>query len=235
MKGQEWYQEPAVAAEYEEKRFSGGGRLIDRREKTAVLDALGPVDDMTVLDIAAGTGRFSVTLADLGADVISVDISAAMLGQARDKARTREHAGTLEFLLGDASTLPFGDDAVDAVIAMRFFHLADEPVRFLSEMRRVASERVVFDTFRSWSARSLYTWALPMGSRLASPTEVRTWLHDADLDLARAEHDWLLPYGFYRAIPLALAKGIRPVDARLGTLPGVRRLSTVSYWNASVP
>lgn len=235
MKGQEWYREPTVAAEYEAKRFSRGGRLIDRREKAAVLDGLGSVEDRTILDIAAGTGRFSVAMADRGADVISVDISEAMLGRARTKARSDTHRGTLEFLLGDASSLPFGDDAVDAVVAMRFFHLADDPVRFLSELRRVATDRIVFDTFRRYSARSLYTWALPMGSRLASPREVVGWLDDADLRLDRAEHDWLLPYGFYRSIPLALARAVRPADARLVDLPGLNRLATVSYWSARVP
>lgn len=235
VKGQEWYQEPTVAAEYETKRFSRGGRLIDRREKAVVLESLGEVEGRSVLDIAAGTGRFSLAVADRGADVVSVDISAAMLGQARVKARSRATRGTLDFLRGDASSLPFEDDAFDAVVAMRFFHLADEPVAFLEEMRRVAADRVVFDTFRSYTARSLYTWALPMGSRLASPADVDRWLRAADLELHRADHDWLLPYGLYRSIPLALARAIRSLDRRLVAIPGLRRLATVSYWTARVP
>ena len=64
MKGQEWYQADAVADAYEDKRFSRGGRLIDRREKEAVLSALGPVQDKNVLEIACGTGRFTVMLAE---------------------------------------------------------------------------------------------------------------------------------------------------------------------------
>ncbi|MFP4628993.1 MAG: class I SAM-dependent methyltransferase [Halobacteriales archaeon] len=235
MKGQEWYQEPTIAAEYESKRFSRGGRLIDRREKAVVFDALGTVEGRSVLDIAAGTGRFSVALADRGAEVVSVDISQAMLGQAREKTRARSLAGTINFLRGDASALPFPDDAFDAVVAMRFFHLVDDPVPFLEELRRVAADRVVFDTFRRRSARSLYTWALPMGSRLAAPAEVHGWLDAAALEVERAEHDWLLPYGFYRAVPLALARAVRPIDDRLVRSPGLSRLATVSYWTAAVP
>jgi hypothetical protein len=45
VKGQEWYQADEVAESYDEKRFSRGGRLIDRREKEAVLNALAPVED----------------------------------------------------------------------------------------------------------------------------------------------------------------------------------------------
>ncbi|MFW6448781.1 MAG: class I SAM-dependent methyltransferase [Halobacteriota archaeon] len=235
MKGQEWYQEPTIAAEYESKRFSRGGRLIDRREKVAVLDALGPVEGRSILDIAAGTGRFSVELAGRGADVVSLDISQAMLGQAREKVRARSVDGSVAFLRGDASALPFPDDAFDAVVAMRFFHLVNEPEAFLEELRRVATETVVFDTFRRYSARSVYTWALPMGSRLASPSEVHGWLDAAGLELEDAEHDWLLPYGFYRAVPLGLARAVRPVDSRLVRWPGLGRIATVSYWTASVP
>ena len=59
VKGREWYQADAVAEAYENKRFSGGGRLIDRREKRAVLEAMAPVEGKRILEIACGTGRFS--------------------------------------------------------------------------------------------------------------------------------------------------------------------------------
>lgn len=235
VKGQEWYQEQAVAEAYESKRFSRGGRLIDQREKHAVLDALGPVEDRRILDIAAGTGRFSMLLSENGASVISVDISRAMLTQAREKEQSVEHGGSLVFLQGDASNLPFPDDSFDAVIAMRFFHLADRPEEFLSELRRVSSEVVVFDTFNRYSARSIYNWALPMGSRLASHREVTGWIDGAGLDLVDVEVDWILPYGFYREIPLALARLTRPVDRWLVHRPISNRLASVSYWTTRVP
>ncbi len=235
MKGQEWYQEQAVAEAYESKRFSRGGRLIDRREKQAVLSALGPVDDRRILDIAAGTGRFSMMLADNEANVISLDISRAMLTQARAKERSIRHHGSLNFLQGDASQLPFPDDSFDAVIAMRFFHLVDRPIEFLTELKRVASEVVVFDTFNRYSARSIYNWALPMGSRLASHREVAEWTDEAGLELIDVDVDWILPYGYYRAIPLSIARLTRPIDAGLVGLPLFNRLATVSYWTTQVP
>lgn len=234
MKGEEWYQEDSVAARYETKRFSRGGRLIDQREKTAVLEALGPVEDRRVLDIATGTGRFSLLLAEQGADVVGVDISRAMLEQAETKRRNTTLAGTLAFLRGDASTLPFEDDSFDIVVAMRFFHLVDDAVRFLRELKRVASETVIFDTFKRYSFRSIYNWALPMGSQLVSTGEVEAWLDAAGLDLRAVVNDWILPYGFYRVVPLGLARLLRPLDDRIVRLPGCKRLASVSYWTASV-
>jgi SAM-dependent methyltransferase len=234
VKGEEWYQESEVAQRYEEKRFSRGGRLIDRREKSAVLDAVGPVEGERVLEIACGTGRFTVMLAERGADVVGLDISGPMLQQGRAKARRAGVAGSLEFMRGDAGRLPFPDDYFDSVVAVRFFHLADTPATFLSEMARVSRDRVFFDTFNGYSTRTLYNWLLPMGSRLYSRGEVHDLLAEVGLDLDGAEHDFVLPYGFYRKIPDGIATRIRSLDTALvETGPG-ERLASVSYWTATV-
>jgi len=234
VKGQEWYQADEVAETYEDKRFSRGGRLIDDREKVAVLDALGEVEDRSILEVACGTGRFTAMLADRGADVVGLDISGPMLQQGRQKAHEVGVDYRLEFMRGDAARLPFPDDHFDVVVAMRFFHLADTPASFLSEMGRVANDQVVFDTFNRFSTRSIYNWALPMGSRLYSRAEVDRLLDGADLDLNGAHHDFVLPYGFYRQIPDWMASGFRRVDTAIGSTAVGRRLASVSYWNARV-
>jgi ubiquinone/menaquinone biosynthesis C-methylase UbiE len=234
VKGQEWYQESDVAEEYEEKRFSRGGRLIDRREKEAVLDAIGSVDGKQILEIACGTGRFTVMLAERGADVVGLDISGPMLQQGREKARSAGVEDKLEFMRGDAGRLPFPDDHFDTVFAMRFFHLADTPAAFLSEMRRVSKDQVLFDTFNRFSSRSIYNWLLPMGSRLYSRTEVEALLSRAGLRLVGDEHDFVLPYGFYRKIPNSLASTFRRIDTTVKRSPVGDGLSSVSYWNSSV-
>ncbi|MFC5970664.1 class I SAM-dependent methyltransferase [Halomarina salina] len=234
MKGQEWYQADEVAEEYDAKRFSQGGRLIDDREQRAVLDALSPLDGKRVLEIACGTGRFTVTLAERGADIVGLDISAEMLQQGRKKAQQAGVSDHLQFMRGDAARLPFPDDYFDAVFAMRFFHLADTPASFLSEMCRVSNDQVFFDTFNSYSTRSIYNWALPMGSRLYSESEVLRLLHGASLRLRDEEHDFLLPYGFYRAIPNRIAEPFREADIAVGDTPLGQRLASVSYWDASV-
>jgi len=232
VKGREWYQSDDVVARYEDKRFSGGGRLIDDRERAAVRESLAPVEDRDLLEIACGTGRFTVMLADAGGDVVGLDVSAEMLGRAREKAA---RAGVdAAWVRGDAARLPFPDDAFDAVLAMRFFHLADTPASFLAEMRRVARDQVVFDTFNARSARSVYNWLLPMGSRLYTETEVRRLLDGAGLHLAREEHDFVLPYGFYRQVPAGVADPIRRAEATVANTPIGERLASVSFWDARV-
>ena len=234
MKGEEWYQTDEVAQEYDVKRFSRGGRLIDRREKRAVLDALNPLDGRNVLEIACGTGRFTVMLAERGADIVGLDISSAMMAEGRKKARAADVADRIEFIRGDAARLPFPDDHFDTVFAMRFFHLADTPAKFLAEMCRVSKEQVFFDTFNDRSTRVLYNWLLPMGSRLYGHDEVTRLIDGAGLTLTDASHDFVLPYGFYRKIPNRLAGAFRSVDTTLGETPIGNHVASVSYWNAHV-
>ncbi|MES3161582.1 MAG: class I SAM-dependent methyltransferase [Halorubrum sp.] len=236
MKGQDWYQADEVAEEYDDVRFSGGGALIDQREREAVLSALGPIDDgQRVLEVACGTGRFTTMLADQGADIVGLDISSEMLEQGRARAAEAGLSDTVEFIRGDASRLPFPDDHFDSVVAMRFFHLMDEPLTFVKELRRVSSDQVFFDTFNRRSLRVLYTWLLPMGSRLYSERQVATMLGEAGLTLAGEEHDFVLPYGFYRELPGPVARPFRFLDELIGnTIPG-DYVASVSYWDARIP
>ena len=232
MKGKEWYQADDVAEEYDDKRFSRGGRLIDHREKEAVLDALQPLDGKRVLEVACGTGRFTVMLAERGAEVTALDISSAMMVQGREKARRAGVADRIEFLRADAARLPFPDDYFDAVMAMRFFHLADTPAKFLAEMARVTKDLVFFDTFNDFSSRVAYNWLLPMGSHLYSRSDVERLLDDAGLRLDGEAHDFVLPYGFYRNLPDAVAREFRALDNSVGDTSMGEKLSSVSYWTA---
>lgn len=234
VKGKEWYQTDEVAQEYDSKRFSDGGRLIDRREKRAVLEALAPVEDKDVLEIACGTGRFTVMLAERGANIVGLDISSAMMAQGREKARASGVDQQVEFMRGDAARLPFPDDHFDAVFAMRFFHLADTPAKFLAEMCRVSKDQVFFDTFNRYSTRSIYTWLLPMGSRLYSRSEVEQLLSGAGLNLVDDTHDFVLPFGFYREIPNEIAGRFRDIDVNLRGSSLGDKLASVSYWDAQV-
>ena len=69
----------------------------------------------TVLDVAAGTGAFSIPLAQRGLAVTHVDFSPAMLALAREKA---EGVGNMQFVEANATTLPFPDRSFDLVLNM---------------------------------------------------------------------------------------------------------------------
>jgi len=57
---------------------------IDDPASLALLDLLGPVAGLRVLDVACGHGRITRELARRGADVAGIDISAALITKARE-------------------------------------------------------------------------------------------------------------------------------------------------------
>jgi len=86
------------------------------------------------LDVACGSGKLTAELAKIAGDagrVVGLDFSPQMLDVAR-----RNHP-RLEFMQGDAVSLPFDDASFDASsIAFGLRNLAD-PIRGLREMLRV--------------------------------------------------------------------------------------------------
>jgi 2-polyprenyl-6-hydroxyphenyl methylase/3-demethylubiquinone-9 3-methyltransferase len=82
-----------------------------------------------VLDLGCGKGRFARRLAEAGAIVVGIDLSAAMLAEA--------DAAGFGRVRGSARRLPFGVAAFDAVVAVEVFeHLAAIDA-VLGEVRRV--------------------------------------------------------------------------------------------------
>ena len=138
------YADAAMAERFEGMRFSGPiGRLIAETQERVIAGFLEPLAGRTVLDVGTGTGRGAIALARRGAVVTGVDASAEMLDVARRRAA--DAAVGVTFSREDAHRLPFDDRAFDAVICLRVLMHTPDWRQSLSEMCRVARERVVFD------------------------------------------------------------------------------------------
>jgi demethylmenaquinone methyltransferase/2-methoxy-6-polyprenyl-1,4-benzoquinol methylase len=104
---------------------------LDRRWRREVVRAVDLRAGERLLDLAAGTATSSEPFADAGVRTVPCDFSLGMLRVGR--ARRPD----LGFVAGDATRLPFEDDAFDAVtISFGLRNVADVPVA-LAEMRRV--------------------------------------------------------------------------------------------------
>ena len=73
--------------------------------------------DKTALDLGCGRGEVSVQLAQLGARVTGVDVSAESLSRAENLARIHDVSDRVALREGDAESLPFEDDGFDIVVS----------------------------------------------------------------------------------------------------------------------
>jgi ubiquinone/menaquinone biosynthesis C-methylase UbiE len=83
-----------------------------------------------ILDVAAGTGKLTTQLRDLGNEVIGLDPSIEMLSQLR---RQRPDIGVT---VAQAEALPFEAESFDVLTVAQAFHWFDQPVA-LAEFARV--------------------------------------------------------------------------------------------------
>ena len=143
----------------------------DRAWRSATVAAVAPRPGERILDLAAGTGTSSLPFAKAGATVVPADLSFGMLAAGRGKHPE------LPFVNADALSLPFADNAFDAVTISFGLRNIAETTAALAELRRVTRPggRVVVCEFSTpvWQPfRPTYRWylqnVLPRLAALAS-------------------------------------------------------------------
>lgn len=108
------------------------------------IEALATGHGKKYLDIGCGSGRYAVNLALLGADLVGVDFSAAMLRLARQYAASEGVDLKTTFIEADMDRwMDSTDQHFDAAYAMGVFDYLDDPIGTLRRMLRVA-DRVYF-------------------------------------------------------------------------------------------
>jgi demethylmenaquinone methyltransferase/2-methoxy-6-polyprenyl-1,4-benzoquinol methylase len=129
---------------------------IDRRWRARLVRRLAPLAGRDVLDVACGTGDLAFELAGAGARVVGLVFTREMLVL----ARTKDRAGRVPFLNGDALALPFERASFDAAtIAFGLRNLEDRR-RGLAELARVV---------RPGGTVMVLEFSLPRARLLAGP------------------------------------------------------------------
>jgi ubiquinone/menaquinone biosynthesis C-methylase UbiE len=102
-----------------------------------VLEYLGDVAGLRVLEVACGRGGFVRHLAKAGARVTGFDFSAAALQATRSKLYNNGHPPPESLVQGDAQNLPFADNAFDIVVSCETIEHLPDVQAGLNEMYRV--------------------------------------------------------------------------------------------------
>jgi demethylmenaquinone methyltransferase/2-methoxy-6-polyprenyl-1,4-benzoquinol methylase len=103
---------------------------LDQRWRRATVAAIVRPGDR-VLDACCGTGDLALAALDAGARVTGLDFSERMLERARRKS------AEVDWVQGDALTLPFADSSFDAATVGFGVRNLDDLERGLAELRRV--------------------------------------------------------------------------------------------------
>jgi SAM-dependent methyltransferase len=115
-------------------------RVVAPRRVQRIATIVAPLipPESRVLDLGAGTGAVAQAVIQLRPDI--------KLTALEVKARPDAVISEIEY---DGRTIPFADGAFACVMLVDVVHHAFEPVRLLSEARRVSSQRVVIKDHRA--------------------------------------------------------------------------------------
>jgi len=194
--------------------------------RVATTRAVGPAAGERILDLAAGTGTSSASLARDGAQVVAADFSPGMIAVGRAKYTDRSD---IQFVEADATDLPFADAEFDATTISFGLRNVVRPKEALAEMLRVTKPggRIVICEFSTptlapmRAAYNLYLdRVMPLVAGVASSNaEAYTYLNDSirawptQPELA----SWLREAGYeqvaYRNLTggiVALHRGLKP-------------------------
>ncbi len=155
--------------------LSLGIDILWRRKAILLLKDIQP---KVILDVATGTGDFSIEALSLKPQkVVGVDISAGMLEMGRKKMREKGFDQVIELVLADSEKLPYADNYFDAAIVAFGVRNFENLERGLGEMLRVIKPggRIVILEFSrpaKFPMKQLYkvyfTAILPVIGRLIS-------------------------------------------------------------------
>ena len=123
----------------------------------ALVAALDPRPNDTVLDLAGGTGDLVEALAGLVRRIVATDLSPVMV-----EAAQKRRLPNAEYRVMDMQAIDLPDASVDAVVSRFGYMLVPDPALALCESRRVlrAGGRLAFAT---WAPAKRNPWATAYG------------------------------------------------------------------------
>jgi SAM-dependent methyltransferase len=131
--------------------FSTAAPITNEAALRMIVDAAQAGPDDTVLDVACGGGVVVCAFAPRVGRGTGIDMTPAMLEEAR-KLAADKHLANIDWRQGDVTSLPYPDAAFTIIVTRYSFHHFLDPLAVLREMIRVCAPGgriVVVDTCSS--------------------------------------------------------------------------------------
>lgn len=136
-------------------------------------DALGEVQERSLLDVGSGDGRLASAWGDAGWAVTACEPEESMR-----TVSLRQHPG-VPVVAGGLPSLPFADGSFDAVVANFVLNHVGSPRAAAAELGRVARETVVATT---WTRSPSWLWAEVTRRAQVGPLVGRLLPEDEDFE-----------------------------------------------------
>jgi ubiquinone/menaquinone biosynthesis C-methylase UbiE len=176
--------------------FASAAPIRNEEALMQIVQAAGAGPEDTVLDVACGPGLLACAFAKVAKHATGVDMTPAMLEQAR-KTQQEQGLKNVSWLPGNVYSLPF-PSAQFSIVSSRFvFHHLEQPLAALKEMKRVCmpgGKIVVADMVPEPEKAA----ALNAAERLRDPSHVRA-LPETELGALFGKADLAAPQvSYYR-------------------------------------
>ena len=123
-----------IQSEFERAASTFAERTVGRFDHMDVVAFSGVASGASVLEVGAGTGNFLALFDGMASRQIAVDVTLAMLEQ----ARARNPA--MDIVQADGAALPINSRSIDLACSAQTFHHIQQPIPVLKEMRRVIED-----------------------------------------------------------------------------------------------
>ena len=131
------------AHSYDDKRWlTPAGRIVNIVQIEIFKELVKDVKNLNVLEIGAGTGRFTSILLEQGNYVKALDISVSMLEQL--KKRLNGHSKHLQTIISDARKLGIETSSTDVVVSINALSHIPEYKKVFMEVLRVLKKGGTF-------------------------------------------------------------------------------------------
>lgn len=165
-----------------------------------------------VLEIGAGTGRFTLPALESGLSLVAADINESLLTALRRKVRERGFESRCEVRNENVFELSFPDAHFDLVFTLhvipRFLQLDDQRAALLEIARTIKPGGKLLFNYRS--SRSFYN--LAYRGHATDPKAIREILESAGMRIVTQRGKWFLNRRLINAIGISLSRGVAALD-----------------------
>ncbi|MFP4019704.1 MAG: class I SAM-dependent methyltransferase [Bacteroidales bacterium] len=197
------YDEHGAPDEFDKNVFGTEiGEYLRETQEKIVISMIE--NNLSVLDVGAGSGRLTIPLARKVSNVVAFDAAKEMLKKARDKA---EGNSNISYTIGDAHKLPYKEESFDHVISFRMLMHVEDWRKVISEMCRVSKRYVILEVPPKLGFALLSVFLIkiikPLGVerepiRVFSVKELRKELKKNNFEIVLVNKQFFLPYVIHR-------------------------------------